>query len=75
MAHRRVILIEHPPTVTIEGGLVVVDFGLNNGNCIAFRPSAWLASVAIAERVSREWHASLGNVTDFERPSEEAASG
>lgn len=74
--HRRVILIEHPPTITTEGGLLVVDFGLNNGNCIAFRPSTWMATRAVVARVTAEWESSIGeNVTEFARPEEDAVSG
>lgn len=59
---RRTILIEQPPDMWIEGGLIYVDFGLHTGNVIAFRPSAWLATSAIGQRVTREWLASGADV-------------
>lgn len=59
---RRVILIEQPPTMWIEGGLVYVDFGLTNGNAIAFRPSVWFATSAAGRTVSEAWHRNQGQV-------------
>ena len=52
---RRTVLIEQPPDMWISAGLIYVDFGIDRGNVIAFRPSAWLATSAIGQRITREW--------------------
>lgn len=73
---KRVILIEQPPAIWIDNGLFYVDFGVANGSNLAFRPSAWFATCAVSDQINREWRQShFGNVTDFERPGEDAASG
>ena len=71
---RRVILIEQAPIIWTDS-LFYVDFQVANGSVIAFRPHVWFATCAASERINSEWHAKCGNVTDFERPDEDAASG
>lgn len=66
---RRTILIEQPPDMWIEGGLIYCDFKVQNGSIIAFRPSVWLATSAIGHRITREWLASGAEVLPY-RPSD-----
>lgn len=62
---RRTVLIEQPPEMWISAGLIYVDFDIDRGNVIAFRPSAWMATSAIGQRVTREWLDSGADVLPY----------
>lgn len=62
---RRTILIEQPPEIWIADGLIYCDFGVQDGSVIAFRPSAWFATSAIGQQITKEWLDSGTGVVPF----------
>lgn len=65
MPNRRVVLIENPPKIWAEDGLIYVDFGIEGGTLLAYRPSVLLETHSRCDNAIKEWIEGKGQILAF----------